>query len=66
MTGVLHIEQELKIRVYVLRWLAVVSDCTGAPVEDDNRPSKHKQYTHTGIAYAHLTTLVTTWAMYAM
>ena len=50
---VLHIELELKIQVYVLRLLAVVSDCTGARIENDTRPAR--QTTHTGIAYAHLT-----------
>ena len=43
------------MHVYVLRWLAVVSDCIGARVENDMRPVRHKQYTHTGIAYAHIT-----------
>ena len=43
---VLHIELGLKIWVYVLRWLAVVSDCTGVRVENDTRPARHKQYTH--------------------
>ena len=33
----------LKIRVYFLRWLAVVSDCTCTRVEND---TLHKQYTH--------------------
>ena len=39
-------EMGLKIRFYKLRWLAVVSDCTGARVENDTRPARHKQYTH--------------------
>ena len=55
MAGVHNIELGLKIRVYVLRWLTVVSDCIGALVENDTRPARHKQYTHRGIAYAHLT-----------
>ena len=57
MAGVLHIELGLKIGVYVLRWLAVVSDSTGARVENDTRPAWHKQYTNNkqGITYAHLT-----------
>ena len=57
-TRVLHIELGLKIRAYVLRWLAVVSDCTGSLGENDTRSARHKQYTHsthTRIAYAHLT-----------
>ena len=33
----------------------MVSDCTGARVENDTRPARHKQYTHTVIAYSHLT-----------
>ena len=44
--GVLHIEFGLKIRIYVLRWLAMVSDCIGARVKNDTRPARHKQYTH--------------------
>ena len=44
--GVLHIELGLKMRVYVLRWLAVISDCTGALVENDTRPARHKQHMH--------------------
>ena len=35
--------------------MAVVSDCTRSQVENDARPARRKQYTHTGIAYAHLT-----------
>ena len=46
MAGVLHIELGLKIRVYVLRWMAVVGECTGARVENDTRPAGHKQCTH--------------------
>ena len=42
MAGVLHIQLGLQIRVYALRWLAVVSDCTGARVENDTRPARHK------------------------
>ena len=38
----------------VLCWLAVVSDCTGARIKNDTRHARHKQYTHTGIAYVHL------------
>ena len=44
--GVFHIELGLKIRVYVLRWLSVVSDCTGARVENDTRHARNKQYTY--------------------
>ena len=52
-------ELELKIRVYVLRSLAVVSDCTGALVENDTRPARHKQYTHGHrICPPHRTTLL--------
>ena len=39
-------ELGLKIHVYVLRWLTVVSDCTGARVENDARPARRKQFTH--------------------
>ena len=51
---VFHIELGLKIRVYVLRCLAVVSECTSARVETDSRPTRNKQHTNTGIAYADL------------
>ena len=44
-TGFTSTELALKIRVYVLHGLAVVSDCTGARVENDIRNAK--QYTHT-------------------
>ena len=54
MAGVLHIELALKIWVYVLCGLVVVSDCTGARVEIDTRPARHKNSAHSGIAYAHL------------
>ena len=52
--GVCHIELELRIRVYILRCVAVISDCTGARVENDTRPARRNRYTHTGIAYARL------------
>ena len=56
---VLHIELELKIRVYVLCWLAVVSDCIGTLVKNDTRPARHKQYTHGHrICLPHRTTLL--------
>ena len=32
--------------MYVLRWLAVLSDCTGALVENDTQRARHNQYTH--------------------
>ena len=57
MAGVLHIELGLEIRVYVLRRLAVVSDCAGARVENDTRPARHKNSTHTDTTYANLTAL---------
>ena len=47
-----HIELGLKIRVYVIRRLAVVCDSTCAWTENDNRPARHKQYTY---GYTHLT-----------
>ena len=53
MAGVLHIELGLKLWIYVLRWLGVVSDCTGIRVENNNRYARYKQYTHMGIPYAH-------------
>ena len=34
--GVLHMELGLKIHIYVLRLLIVVSDCIGAGVQNDN------------------------------
>ena len=46
MTVVLRIELVLKIRIFVLRWLAVVSDGTGAWVEINTRCARHKQYAH--------------------
>ena len=57
--GVLHIELGLKIRVYVLRCLVVVSECTGAWVENDTRPARHKQYIHGNrICATHRTTIL--------
>ena len=32
------------MHVYVLRWLAVVSDCNNARFENDTRCARHKQY----------------------
>ena len=53
-----QIELGLKMRVYVICRLAVVSDCTGARVENETRPSRHKQYTHgQRICPSHRTTL---------
>ena len=54
-TGVLQIDLGLKMRIYVRCWLHVISDYTSAQDENNTRRARHKQYTHTGIAYAHLT-----------
>ena len=57
--GVLHIELGLTIRVYGLRKWTVVSDCTGARVENDIQPARHKQYTNRHrICPSHRTTLL--------
>ena len=43
--GVLHIELGLKVRFYVLRRSALVSDYTDDQVENYTRPARHKRYT---------------------
>ena len=66
--GVLHIELGLKIRVYVLRWLAVVRDWTGTRLKtiSDLLDTKtvHTRASNMPTSLHH--TPVTTWAMYAM
>ena len=39
------IELGVKVRFYILRWLAVISDCTSARVENDIRRDRYKLYT---------------------
>ena len=52
-----YTESGLKIRVYILRLLTVVSDCTGARIENDTRPARNKQCTHRHRIYpSHRTT----------
>ena len=43
---ILHMDLELKIRVCVLRWLALVSDCSAARVHNDTQRVIYKHYTH--------------------
>ena len=63
MAGVFHIKQGLlKIPVYVLRGLAVISNCKGTRVENDIRCTKHTQHTRAShMPFSHTTFFVVRW-----